>query len=375
MIELKKRLFIVFALDHYNPLGAIRSLGEKCIRPVFIAVKHRADLGANSVYLSKLHKVNSVEEGYQVLLSEYGNEKEKPFLITCDDRTTGYLDTRYDEIKNRFIFFNAGQPNRISQYMDKNNILEIAKKHGLGVLETKVLRNGEVPRDLNYPIITKSISPNVGGWKSDVHICYNEKELESAYKIIKSPVVLAQKYIEKKNELCLDGFCANQGKDFFIGIASTYKYLIPGYYSPYMDVFEFKNERVFNSLKSMMKEIGFEGVFSIEFIVDQEDNLWFLEVNFRNSTWSYASTVAGMPLPYLWARAQHEGSVSDDMSVHFDDFEAMVEPIDYGKRVDTNKVTLAEWLADFKRAKCTYYFNNKDSGPNESIYKHWDSLK
>lgn len=375
MDELNRHLFIVFALDHYNPLGAIRSLGEKGIKPIFIAVKHRADLGAKSVYLSKVHKVNSVEEGYKILIDYYSNEPVKPFVITCDDRTTGYLDEKYEELKDKFIFFNAGSAGRIGEFMDKNNILTIAKKHGLNVLETRVIKNGEVPADLEYPIITKSISPNVGGWKSDVHICKNSSELLDAFKSIKSPIVLVQRFIEKKNELCLDGFCANKGKDFFVGIASTYKYLIPGYYSPYMDVFEFDNKKVFNSLKNMLHEIGFEGVFSIEFLVDNNDKLWFLEVNFRNSTWSYASTVAGMSLPYLWASSMEEKKIPTGAYVGFEPFEAMVEPIDYGKRVETKRVSLPEWLFDFKRAKCAYYFNEKDPGPNSTIIEQWDNLK
>ena len=51
---LKNREFIVFGLDHYNPLGVIRTLGEQGIRPIYIVVKHRADIGTESKYLKKL---------------------------------------------------------------------------------------------------------------------------------------------------------------------------------------------------------------------------------------------------------------------------------------------------------------------------------
>ena len=116
--------------------------------------------------------------------------------------------------------------------MDKHNILELAKKHGLNVLEARVCKRGEIPEGVKYPIITKSISPNVGGWKSDVHICYSEQELKQAYEMIEAPTVLVQKYIEKQNEYCMEGFAANQGKDVLIAIVSTYDYLLPDYYSP-----------------------------------------------------------------------------------------------------------------------------------------------
>lgn len=375
MSDLRGHKFIVFALDHYNPLGVIRSLGENGINPIFIAVKHRVDLGAKSKYLSQLYKVNCVDDGYKILLEKFGNELEKPFLITCDDKTTGFLDERYDVLKDKFILFNAGKRNRINEFMDKNNILNIAKKHGLNVLRTRVLEKGSVPVDLEFPIITKSISPNIGGWKSDVHICKSKEELEEAYKSIESPQVLVQKYIEKKNEFCLDGFSFDKGKGFFVGIASTYKYLIPGYYSPYMDVFNFKNEDMRIKLNSMIEEIGFEGIFSIEFLIDQEGNYWFCEVNFRNSTWSYASTVAGMPLPLLWAEAMLSKKVSSSFNKQIEDgFTAMVEPVDYAKRVKTNSISYGQWLLDFKKCNCPFYYSKEDTRPFLEMMLNFEKL-
>lgn len=368
--------FIVFALDHYNPLGVIRSLGENGISPVFIAVKHRMDLGAKSKYLSECHKVESVEEGYELLLEKYGNEKENlPFLITCDDRTTGYLDEHYDELTGRFIFFNAGKKGRIEEYMDKNNILEAAKRHGLKVLETRVVNHGEVPGDLEYPIITKSISPNVGGWKSDVHICHSADELREAYGKIEAPRVLIQKYIEKKNEYCLDGYCADNGKVMFHAIASVYNYLIPGYYSPYMTVLEVKDKEMKKSLESLMADIGFEGIYSIEFLIDKDDNYYFSEINFRNSTWSYASTKAGMPLPVLWAESMLSKTIDErNYKAIPDGFTAMVEPVDYAKRVDAGTIEAADWLIDFKEANCTFYYSADDPEPFREAVRNWKKL-
>ncbi len=142
-----------------------------------------------------------------------------------------------------------------------------------------------MPNDIVYPIITKSISPNVGG-KADVHICNNENELRTAYEKIKSPKVLIQKFIEK-NEYCLDGFAINQGKKIFMPTVSIYNYTIRGYYSPYMTVFPFSDEKMKASIVGMLSEIGFEGIFSLEFLIDADGTYYFTEVNFRHSTWSY----------------------------------------------------------------------------------------
>lgn len=377
---LKDHICIAFAIEHYNPLGVIRSLGEAGIRPDYIAVKGRAKVASTSKYINQCHYVDNVEQGYQVLMDEYGNvAKEtgkKPIIFCSDDRTIGYLDEHYDELKDKFIFYNAGEAGRITKYMDKHEILELAKKHGLKVLENIVVKKGEIPEGLEYPIITKSISPNVGGWKSDVHICHSEEELKAAFEQIEAHTVLVQKYIEKKNEYCMEGFSGPDGKQTFISIASTYSYLLPDYYSPRQDIKNFNNEFLQETLSGMIKEIGFSGIFEIEFLIDQDDTLYFGEINFRNATWSYASTVAGMPLPVLWATSELEGEF-DHKKIYKEmpeGFYAMVEPIDYGKRVGTGMINPMEWAADFKNANCTYYYNEADPEPFKEMCKNFEAL-
>lgn len=374
----KDHLCIVMAIEHYNPLGQIRSLGEAGVKPVYIAIKGRAKIASVSKYISKCHYVDAVEEGYDILMKEYGNVAaetgKKPFLFSSDDKGVGFLDLHYDELKDKFTFFNAGKHGRINEFMDKHNILELAKKHGLNVLENRVCKRGEIPEGIEYPVITKSISPNVGGWKSDVHICHSEKELEEAYKSIEAPTVLVQKYIEKQNEYCMEGFSANKGNDVLIAIVSTYNYLLPDYYSPYMTVRNMTNDYIKNALKGMFAEIGFEGVFEVEFLIDQDGTYYFGEINFRNSTWSYAATKAGMPLPVLWAQTQEQGFMAQNADKKFEPFTAMVEPIDYAKRVKTGKIDLAEWMKDFKEAKCGYYYSSDDLEPWRVCVNNWDNL-
>lgn len=375
---LNNRTFIVFGIEHYNPLGIIRSLGENGINPIFIAIPGRADVASASKYVSRVHRVKDFEDGCKLLLNEYGNypKDNLPIVITSDDEQVGYMDEHYDEYKGRFVFFNAGRAGRITEFMDKFNILELAKKHGLKTLEAQALKKGILPTGVEYPIITKSIAPNIGGWKSDVFICESEQELKNAYDKIQSPTVLVQHYIDKKNELVLEGFSANQGKDIFISIASLYKYNIKGYYSPYHDVANFKDENLYIALKEMMAEIGFEGIFEVEFLVDQDDNLFFSEINFRNSTWSYASTCVGMNLPLLWAETQLTGKMPDGIYKDVPDgFTAMVEPIDYQKRVVERNYDLNLWLRDFKNANCRYYYNEEDLKPFFVMVENNKSLR
>ena len=372
-----ERLIIIFAVEHYNPLGVLRSLGEKGIKPVFIAEKGKAPVSSASKYVGKCHFVDTVEEGYQVLLSEYGNydQDNKPVILCTDDHVLGYLDSRYEELKDRFVLFNAGKTDGINEFIDKGRILELAEECGLNIAKTVICDRGVLPENVEYPIITKSISPNVGGWKSDVFICQNEKELEEAYTKIKAPKVLVQKYIDKKNELEYYGYSINHGQDVFISIGVDYLYLIPGYYSPYMNVFEPPYKEVQDKIAAMIKKIGFEGIFSVEFLRDDNDELYFLEINFRIATWCHSSTYVGMNLPYQWIESTLDGEIKKECYKPFKTFRAMVEPIDYGKRVDSGKITIAEWAKDFKETEFTYYYDSKDLEPYKVMCENWDKLK
>ena len=374
--ELFSHEYIIFAMDHYNPLGLARSLGEVGIQSNVIAEKSKTDISSYSKYVKEYIRVDTAEDGYKVLMDKYAGKYEKnPFLLTCDDRTIEFLDRRYDEWKNYFIGFNAGKKDQISKYMDKFEILELAKKYGLKTLDTICVERGIVPENLEYPIITKSISPVVGGWKSDVHICNNKDELMEAYSKIKAPQVIIQKFIDKKNEYCIDGLCAAKGTIMFNAIESRYNYMIPGYYSPYMTVKNFGQTEIGESLAGMMKEVGFEGIYSIEFLIDQDDTYYFSEINFRNSTWSYAATKAGMNLPILWAEAMLTGKLDDDPTKPIEDgFMAMVEPIDYGKRVPTGKAEWGEWLRDFREAKCPFYYSKDDIEPFLYMCRNWEKM-
>lgn len=375
--QYNNHLVIVFALEHYNPLGHIRSLGENGINPIYVSVKRRGPVACLSKYISKCHFVDTVEEGYQLLLSEYGHfdYDHRPYLIFSDDKSVGYFDLHYEEIKDKFIFYNAGKQGRINEFMDKQRILEIAKKHGFNVLDSWVVKLGEIPEGIEYPVITKDISPNSGSWKSDVYICENEEELKEAFTKITSPMVQIQKFVDKKNEYAIEGLTINHGKQMLIGSTLTWKYLIKGYYSPYHDVTMLKDQTIRTRLESLFAEIGFEGIFEVEFLIDKDDTYYFLEANFRASAWNYSSAVAGMPLAYLWVKSMEDGNIAEDAEKPFEDFTDMSEVIDYGKRVEGGMCSLAEWLRDFKEAKGTYYYNKEDPAPFEYLFEHWDEYK
>ena len=53
----------------------------------------------------------------------------------------------------------------------------------------------------------------------------------------------------------------------------------------------------------------------------------------------------------------------------------MSEVIDFGKRVDTGKISLAQWLLEFKQAKGTYFYDEHDLEPFKVLFEHWEDFK
>ena len=101
----KKHLCIVFAIEHYNPLGQIRSLGEAGVHPIHIAIKGKIKIASSSKYISECHYAESINEGYDILINKYGSIAKttgiKPYVFCSDDKTIGYLDLHYNDLKDK----------------------------------------------------------------------------------------------------------------------------------------------------------------------------------------------------------------------------------------------------------------------------------
>lgn len=369
--DYKKHLHILFGQDHYNPLGVVRSLGENGISPIVILIsKGKPHLVNKSKYIGKLHCVKSIEEGYQVLLSNYGNEALKPFIYTCSDDTESFLDLHYNELIKHFYFFNAGEQGRITKIMEKEEMIKMAVESGIEIPKTEVVKVGELPKALRYPILTKAVISTMANWKSNVHICQNEAELLEAYKTIKGDSIILQEYIIKKNELCLDGVSVNGGEEVYLPIQSEYIRFTPSAYGNYIYFQKYKEMDLLPLIQSIFKKTKFSGVFSMEFLRDKDDKFYFLEINFRNSTWSYAHTHVGVNLPVIWAKSTLAGHLDvSDVKISKETFTAIQEFTDFKDSVLGGAVSVKQWLKDFKNCDCPFYYNKQDNAPFWSILR------
>lgn len=372
-IELRKHKFVIFGSDHYNTLGAVRSLGEVGIRPDVILHPHYSDvphLTNNSRYVGKVYIVNSVDEGYACLLSNYGDEPLKPFVYSCDDWVGSFLDIHSDEIMDKFYFFHGSKPGIVSSYMDKDAISKLGEECGFNIPKAERLKLGELPKHLRYPVITKSMMSIKGGWKKDVHICQSEEELLEAYKTIKSQDILVEEFIEKETEFCYDSFAINNGKDVVMPFRATYLRAKKGSYGNYILYTKTKESDIVEGVKKMISKVGFTGIFEAEFLLAKDGTVYFLEINFRNSTWSYPMTFGGVNMLYYWAKGTLSKQLDTDFHYKFDKFKGLVEPMDFKEFVLTGQISVFKWIYQLLTADCLFYYNSKDKKPVWAHFKH-----
>ncbi len=360
-----KEYIVLVTKEHYNPLGIVRTLGEAGISPIVVAVKGDLKFVGQSKYVKEKYYVDSTEDGINLIIDKFANENEKSFILTGDDVTVAMLDKHYDRLKDYFIFYNAGESGRIAYYMNKDVMMNLVVKHGIKIAKTWKVNVGEIPEDIVYPIMTKAINSIGSEWKDIVYICHDDIELSEAFSHIRSKKVLIQQYIEKVDEFSFDAISVNHGQDVWVIIEANQVYNIPDKYSPYWIIKNSENKDMQEKIANVIKEIGLEGIFEFEFIQDKDGNLWFLEINFRNTALGYSTTVAGMPQVIHWCDSMEKGFIDKEKYYKKipDGLTAMAECFDYDVRVKTGIVSKEEWLKEFMSTECKMYMGRNDYEP------------
>lgn len=360
--EVYKHKHIVYAQDHYNPLGIIRSLGEEGIKPIVVLCCEKPHLLHKSKYIGKLHICKTLEDGLELIIREYGNESLKPFIYNGGEDPGILLDNRYDELKDKFYFFN-GQGS-IATSMQKYENCLMASQCGIDVPKEEYLEKGVLPTKLRYPIMTKAATSACGGnWKGDSFICQSPEELVEAYKKIRSANVLVQEFIVKENELCLDGISINGGEEIYIPYGCSYYRFTPESFGNYMYFYPFIDAELLKKVQELIKLSKYSGVFCIEFLKGKDGGIYFLEVNYRNSGWSYAFTYGGFNLPFRWAVSTIEDKLYLENFNTLPSFDAMEEIQDLRDCVKYHNISMFKWLWQFFKCDCHLQCNKRDMKP------------
>ena len=219
--------------------------------------------------------------------------------------------------------------------------------------------------------MTKSTISTIANWKGNVHICYNEEELKSAYGEIHEDTIMLQEFIEKENEFCLDGLSINNGTDVYLPLQCKYLKMTKMSYGTYMLFEKYAEMELLPKIKDLMKKTRYTGIFSMEFLIDKQGKFYFLEINFRHSTWGYAYTFAGINLPLIYAQSVLAGHlVLDSVKEISTPFTAMVEFTHFKDFVIGGRESLREYIKEVKETDCFYYWNRMDNKPFWKMFFH-----
>lgn len=364
MDNLLSHKFVIFGGDGINALGVVRSLGEMGINSYVIRLhpsEHTPPV-ETSKYVLRTWLAKTPEEVLSILLENFSNEKEKPVLFFTDELHTEVFDRHYDELKDKFISYNAGKSGGLIRLLDKAYQCELAGECGIKVPEYEIVKKGELPQNVPFPVITKTLTSNEGRWKRDMVVCQTPEELQEAYREIVADRLQIEEYIDSANEVDLKGFSIRGGEQIFFTHIKKWHYKDPekGHYMYFEPC---KDEELKAQIAQLIRKADYTGIFDAEFIQDKHGNLYFLEVNWRTGMYNYNHTLEGVNLPYLWAKSMINGCINEEeIIVKNINYSTLCELSSFGD-VLRHPEQIIKWIREMRNADVLYYFNKKDKYP------------
>lgn len=364
-INISNHKFIILGSYTANVLGQVRSLGERGICPYGVLIHKNTFRIDKSKYWTKVFCAETIEEGLDIVLREFGNEKNKPFLYTDRDDVIGLLDRHYEKLKDKFYLWNAGEQGRLNIYLNKEEQLRLAEKCGMRIPQTEVVKVGEMPKHLRYPIFTKAKDSLNPYWKGNAFICYNEEDLKIVYNIIDVTEIILQEYIIKEDENPIEGISLNGGKDIRLLVKSVNYRLTKDSYGIFRHLEPFCDDELGEKIKSFIQTIKYTGIFETEFIIDKNGVPYFLETNFRITQYNYGYTKFGINFPVLFAKSILKGEIDTDEIKYsrIRPFNVMSELEDFRISCLHGNISLWQWIKDVHHTDCFSFYSSSDILP------------
>lgn len=352
---------IVFGCNHQNMLGLVRSLGEKGIHPYCVCLKSKDGLVFRSKYPAECHWAESPQAGYDYIVNHYTGETPKPILLSSDDMTETLFDKNATALREHFIVPASDVDGKLTYLMEKKNIGMLAQNYGFKIPKMVVLEKGkDLPSDFVFPVFTKSVK-SIDGGKGEERKCNTPEELDEMLKECRSNGLLVQEFVDKIDEIDYIGYTAN-GEVYIPYVQHQLRFSNHAY-GGYHRFDKVTDDEFMMRIKQLLKDINFQGLFSLEFLVDKKGEWFFTEVNFRHDGHDYLITNAGINLPWLYCCAVTGEDVDLRPKPKKASFTGMNEMVDLRQFVITKKLSPVKWVWQFITADTHIMWNWRDMGP------------
>lgn len=358
--------------SHHNTLGVIRSLGRKGIMPyVIITSGGESSFVLKSKYIKKSFVVNGSEEALNLVLRGFTTNNEKCVLIACHDVISSDFDLNRDKLLPYFHVPGTMEQGKITRLMNKKTMGELASKMGLVVPETKFINANTIVNfdDDFFPCITKPVDSK-SGKKNEIVVCKTSKEL-SAFLINHGKDYVVQHFIDKQFEFQLIGCSLYEGNEIIIPGVSVIirqtKSSNTGFLH-YTKLDESYSHTV-EATKSFIREIGYSGLFSVEFLRDKNNTDYFMEINFRNDGNTISVANAGVNLPYIWYLYCIGADYKQEIKSIHDEY-VMPEFAELSL-FQQRQLSWKQWREDMKKATSYMDYAEDDPAPTDG----WNRYK
>ena len=280
-------------------------------KTVYETGERKKPVDAYSKYVSKVLFAENYDS--KMLISILQNQcidpNQKTILFPDNDFSAAAIDKYRDILKEHFYIPHIHErQGAIEEWMDKVRQKALAERLGLNVAKAVIVDVKEgrysIPETISYPCFAKPLMSIVGG-KNGLKKCDSAKELEDHIGFLKSKHssfrILVEEYKSIDKEYATLGF--SDGNEVIIpgilellhvGHGSHFGVAVQGRVSPITEEFN----TLFEQFKAIIKEIGFVGIFDIDFYKSQ-GRLYFCELNLRFGGSGYAFTKMGVNLPAM----------------------------------------------------------------------------
>ena len=374
MEQVVKNKVIVFGRDNYNTLGLARQLGNENLDLLFLMPGEIHHCATKSKYCKNVVHVKDHAEAIDYLLNNYIDERFKPILIAGADLEAEALDQHREELINHYIVPGTMEQGLLTKVDDKNVMVKIAEECGFSVPKSVMITAESIlPDSISFPCLIKPAKYPANRKKEFKMIkCDNEEQLKDTLRHVrKDSVFILQEYIPKDVEIFING-CKTW--DNQITIAGTC----------YRDRFfnDISHGQIrkgiselidMNSVRLMLEQIDFYGLFSFEF-GQYNGKAYFFETNLRNDGASYSFYKAGANLPLVWVYSSAGLNYSQVPSSIKNELWYMDELYDC-LNIRKGIVSKKQWKLDWDNAQVFRYYDKDDLGPWRYVHNRRHLLR